>query len=505
MFNKKILCLGNNDEDTDHRTSVLAEEFATVNHGLVSSYNFVPDQIGLYHTTILDLPFGEITEIAKHFNQIIMLDQPGEQWTNWKPLLSTYKLMLELDQRGYDVVYRSNQNVQKFLYFDEFLKTNKSFCIYPWINFIEENGKMALCARAEKGVTSADQIINWKTNPEYNAIRQKMLAGEQLPDYCSTCYHYENQGIESYRQFETKEWVSKLGIGSIDDLENIEHPYFYELRVSNKCNLMCRGCTPGFSHLIDAEFKKFNLTIPVIKEYTYAKTEYIDISTLDPSKRVHLTGGDPTVIDEIYTFMKRCIAAKKTDFEFTLCTNAQKISAKFLELTDQFSNLSFSISLDGYGRVNDYWRWGSDFNTIINNAKLLGSRGHPISINCVLGIYNVTNLHLLYEFLDQEFPNTSVYAQLNYLDYQSPYNHPNVDLCLESLYRCQQTRIYQSDGKSNKTTIDSLYNHYKSNPTCDLDALGKFFKYNDQLDQARNSRLGDYIPELEAVRTLVDK
>lgn len=505
MFNKKILCLGNNDEDSDHRASLLAEELQTVNRGLVSSYNFVPTELGIYHTTILDLSFGDIVDIAQHFDQIVMFDQPQQQWSNWKPLLSTYKLMLELEQRGYSTVYRNNQNVQKFLHFDELLTTNKSFCIYPWIEFIEEGGEMVLCARAQKGVTTADKIVNWKTNPDYQAIRQKMLAGEQLPDYCSTCYQYESHGIESYRQFETKEWVGKLGIGSLDDLENIEHPYYYELRLSNKCNLMCRGCRPEFSHLIDAEFKKFDIKFPQPQTFKYSKTDYINIDTLTPLTRVYLTGGDPTVIDEVYTFMRKCISAGKTDFEFTLGINGQKVSAKFLELTDHFSNLNFSISLDGYGRVNDYWRWGSNFDTIVSNTKLLKSRGHNISINCVPGIYNVTNLHLLYEFLDREFPDTSVYSQINYIDYQSPFNHPNAELCLESLARCKQTKLYLSDGKSNKTAIDSLFEHYSSNPTFDADALRKFFEYNDQLDRARNSRLGDYIPELEAVRNLVDK
>ena len=218
---------------------------------------------------------------------------------------------------------------------------------------------------------------------------------------------------------------------------------------------------------------------------------------------MYLTGGDPTVIPEVFTFMERCIDAGKIDFEFTLGINGQKISDKFLSLTDHFTNLNFSISLDGYGRVNDYWRWGSDFETIIKNTKLLQSRGHNISINTVPGIYNVTNLHLLYEFLDLEFPHTSVYTQINQLKDQSPYNHPNVELCLESLEKCKQTKMYLSDGKSNKSAIDSLYQHYSNNPVCDLESLRGFFAYNDQLDRARNSKLGDYIPELEECRQLL--
>jgi hypothetical protein len=63
--------------------------------------------------------------------------------------------------------------------------------------------------------------------------------------------------------------------------------------------------------------------------------------------------------------------------------------------------------------------------------------------------------------------------------------------------------MYYTDGKSNKTAIDSLYDYYSKRPQCDLVSLKNFFLYNDQLDRARNSRLGDYIPELEECRKYI--
>jgi MoaA/NifB/PqqE/SkfB family radical SAM enzyme len=506
MFNQKILCLGNNDESTDRLVSALAQQDSTTNHGLIVTDNVEPVKFGYYHTTVLDIPYGGIVELSKKFDKVIFLDQSLELWSNWKPFLSTYRLIVEIEKQGQLVQYKDNDNIKKLKNFADTIADNKSFCIYPWINYVEEDGKLRLCARSGKSIGTPSGVVNWQSKAEYQEVRQKMIAGEKLPDHCHTCYFYESKGIESYRMFETKEWVTKLGITSIEDLENISHPYYYELRLSNKCNLMCRGCNPGFSHRIDEEFKKFNIVHPSEFSRHYSSIDIIDIDTLNPMVRVYLTGGDPTVIPEVYTFMERCIAAGRTDFEFTLGINGQKISQRFLKLTDHFSNLNFSISLDGYGRVNDYWRWGSDFDTIIKNTKLLQSRGHNISINTVPGIYNITNLHLLYEFLDQEFPNTSVYSQINYLADQSPYNHPNAELCLESLSKCRQTKMYLSDGKSNKTAIDSLYDHYSKNPTCDLASLKKFFDYNDQLDRARNSKLCDYIPELEECRQLlIDK
>jgi sulfatase maturation enzyme AslB (radical SAM superfamily) len=230
----------------------------------------------------------------------------------------------------------------------------------------------------------------------------------------------------------------------------------------------------------------------------------IDIASLTKQTRVYLTGGEPTVMKEVYEFMRECIAENKTDFDFTLGTNCQFISDTFLELADHFTHMNFAVSLDGYGQVNDYWRWLSNWDTIVANMKLLEQHGHNVSINIVPGIYNVTNLHLLYEFLDQEFPLAGMYLQINHNPWQSAYNHPNKELVIESMQRCRETTVYRTDGKSNKTSIDSLLNHYSDpNFTYDVNALREFFVYNDKLDKARGSQLGDYIPELEECRKLV--
>jgi len=504
MFNKKILCLGSNSKDTDIQTTLLATQNNTTNHGLIADLTYIPNNIGYYHTSITDIPSGNIIQLAKYFDVIQLLDQPMEEWSHWKLLMSSYRLIVELDKLGYNTIYKDNTNIQKYKNFDQLFSWNKSFCIYPFTLLIEENGYLVPCARTSKTITTVDKLGDYKTNVEYDKIRTSMLKGELLPNHCEVCYNYERKGIESYRQYETIEWISKLDINSVEDLEKITHPYHYEIRLSNKCNLMCRSCKPEHSNLIDKEYKKFNIVYPGPQSFKYSSTALIDINLLGPKTRVYLTGGDPTVISEVYEFMEKCIDAGKIDFDFTLGINGQKLSKRFLGLTSHFTNMNFSISLDGYGKVNDYWRWGSDFNTVIKNTHILKNQGHTISINCVPGIYNITNLHLLYEFLDKELPYTTVYIQINSIPMQSVYNHPNAKLVLESLEKCRQTKMYYSDGKSNKTFFDSAIDYYSNNPQCDLTSLKQFFEYNDKLDQARNVRLIDYIPELEECRKLID-
>jgi pyruvate-formate lyase-activating enzyme len=506
MITSKILCLGNNGSNTDQMVSLLAHDHNSINHGLVDDPDFVPELPGYYHTTVVDVPWGKLITLAQRFDTVLMADQPASEWTHKKCLQATYKFMVELEKIGHHTIFRNNNNVKKFVYWTELLtKNNKSFCIYPWVNMYLDNRDLKLCARSGPVVTTLDNITNWGQDPKYNEIRQKMLAGELLPDHCKKCYEYENLGIESYRQFESLDWITQLDLESVDDLKNITQPYYYENNAGNNCNIKCRGCQPTFSRPIGLEAKKFNIVPPTPLKQVVSKmsTDHIDIDLLDSQSTVYFQGGEPTIMPEVADFLKQCIEKNKTDFNLTMCTNGVKISSKFVDLVNQFSKVNFSLSIDGYDKINDYWRSGSNWNKVIGNARMLESLGHNISINTVPGIYNVTNLHLLFEFLDREFPFTAVYLQLNYIAWQSAFNHPDTGAVLESLKKCQNTSIYRSNGKSCKSGIDSLYQHYSSAPVFNLDHLRMFFNYNDQLDRARGVKLADYIPELEACRKYI--
>jgi len=68
--------------------------------------------------------------------------------------------------------------------------------------------------------------------------------------------------------------------------------------------------------------------------------------------------------------------------------------------------------------------------------------------------------------------------------------------------RCRETKVYYNVGRNTNHIIDEIIDRFE-NYDYDPKILARFFEYNDRLDQARNSRLGDYIPELEAARTLL--
>ena len=100
MINQKILCVGNETESTDTMVSDLAKMSQTVNHGLVSTGAFYPKEIGYYHTSIADIPAGDIVaNLVQQFDLVIMLDQDIDSYPHFKSFVNTFRLMIELEKK----------------------------------------------------------------------------------------------------------------------------------------------------------------------------------------------------------------------------------------------------------------------------------------------------------------------------------------------------------------------------------------------------------------------
>lgn len=501
MFNQKILCIGNETEDTDHQVSQLSKNQQTVNHGLVTDESFVPAQDGYYHTTVSDVPPGGIACLATKFDQIIMLDQPKESYPHWKSFVGTFRLMYDLEQTGHAVVYKDNKCNKDISYWHNKLRENKSICFYPFLGLIDNLGSNGVCPKNIDNFTKVANIKDWQTNDKYNAIREKMLSGEMVTEWCQVCYNEEGHGQESTRQFETLEWTSRLNFKSINDFDKVTTPVYYEIRPSNKCNVMCRTCDNARSHLIEKEWKA--IKIPLMS-YEPANITYNQID-FDKVERIYIGGGEPTVMSELYNFLSQCIADGHTDFELAIGTNGMKFSDKIMRLFSKFSDVCFSVSFDGYKKVGDYVRWGIDFDTVTKNTHMVLDQGHKVGLQTVFSMYNLTRIHEIFEFYDREFPNSSLLVQNAGFadDIMTPYNHPCREMVIDSMQRCTQTQIYYSNGRSCKTQVDATMNWYTNEYHLDVDKLKKFYEFNDKLDQSRGSRLVDYIPELAQARSMI--
>lgn len=380
------------------------------------------------------------------------------------------------------------------------LKENKAFCILPFVHLhVDELNNIKLCCVADKKpIGKYTQDFDFKSDPRMQEIRTKLLNGERIP-HCQNCYDFEDNGAESSRTRDTADWFNKLNISSIE--ETPIELYYYDIRNDNLCNLGCRMCSPRSSSQIEKEFIKIGLSTPQESQSSIGFNQIVDLSTV---KQIYISGGEPSIMPQVKSFLKRAVAEGRTDIEIRMNTNATNINKEYRDILLNFKNLSLTVSMDGHADVNKYIRWPSNWDTIIKNVHGLYQITNNLSFNVTVGIWNISNLSKLIFFLEKEFERPKILLNRisNTID-QDLTTFPNKELVLQDLELIKQSNSYLLDTNFS-SRIDYYITEIQTSPV-NLTALAAFFKFNDALDTSREIKLIDYIPELEACRELLTK
>lgn len=461
----RTLCIGNETQDTDDKTTKLAQENNSINHGLVSSTEIDLTVTGYWHTSLADVEYTAMLQLAKKFDNVYFFDQDdkGDK---------TLKLYREL---------KSNMSVQcetagmfnvlsnKQIYWHQQFKTNPSICVKPFV----ANNNGDIC----------NAITSPITQKEHETIKQNMIAGVINPQ-CGICYAQEGNPIgfqsrkpkwgdlNSSRISESLDWIDLLDLQTVDDLFKINRPYYYRITSTNLNS------------------------IP--EKYLVDNTTFICV-----------TDNNPAETSKFNEFLKRCIHKKTTDFILSFSTNTLDINKSLLTILDNFSQVNIVIKLDAVGKVNDYIHWSSSFDAVLKTIDQLVSAGHRISFFSKVSIYNILVLNELLEFFDSNFSHTNITMGIDInANVTSPYNFPDKKRIIDVLDKCKETNTYKNV-QTIKSTVDNLYKRYfvshyqKYNSKQSIEQLDLFFKYSDSIDKARGSKLENYIPELDVIRRFI--
>lgn len=312
---------------------------------------------------------------------------------------------------------------------------SKTFCPLPWIHLATRpNGDVRVCCTAnasgashidskEAGLVVQDgAIMNlrdhsvaevWNSN-YMKTIRLQMLAGEK-PTSCTKCYEEEDRGINSKRQWESIVWKERIDIDPIvsntyiDGSLPVNIPYF-DLRLGNICQLKCVMCSP---HDSSAWIKDWKLQYPKYKtlelkqdqgwddrnrDYTwYQKGSFLDTmkSQATHIRELYFAGGEPLLIPEHYKileFMVESGAAKNCVLRYN--SNGLELPEKLFELWNHFKQVKFNFSIDALGSKNDYIRYPSKWQDIVNNLCRLDDTPDNIVVNIASAVQllNIMNL-----------------------------------------------------------------------------------------------------------------
>lgn len=265
-------------------------------------------------------------------------------------------------------------------------KNNKSICAFPWLGAaVRPDGTIIPCCkfihnRDFGNVNDADP----RQSNSWNLLKEKMLAGDVVSN-CQACYKDERNGLVSLRQESLAHF--KPADTQVKKLKQLEVSF------NNVCNLACVMCSEEYSTKWQSEkikHRNFNAKGVTEHEFDYLSWDLSEVESLK------IIGGEPLLSQN--KFIELLARFDLSKLNVMIATNNTVLpNAVLKKMFEQCRKVSYKVSLDGIGPVNDWIRWPSKFSDIENNINTLeewwgDSPNIDLQFHTVIGIYNILHL-----------------------------------------------------------------------------------------------------------------
>lgn len=287
---------------------------------------------------------------------------------------------------------------------------NQNFCYAPWTHiYTNPDGRLLPCCLYVDNNTEFPNLNDTPledalNHPRMIKLRQEFLEGKD-PAGCFRCKAQSKIAPNTYRvkmnNFgkEANHELKSDGTLALSDF----NPTFLDIRFGNLCNLKCRTCSPTFSSSIAVEHNKISGTNNQILFSLNNNTIDTIFSKLDSVKHIYLAGGEPLIEENNYVLLNKLIE-RNLKPSLLYNTNLTNIKFKDKNLTDlwqHFPDVEMTVSLDGYGSVNNYIRFGSDYEHIIQNINTIKEQNPHVkfNINAVASIMSMRSIPDLFKDL----------------------------------------------------------------------------------------------------------
>jgi len=344
------------------------------------------------------------------------------------------------------------------------------FCVLPFIGaHYDLNGKQYFCCPGSDDISEPGKALE---------LKKKIADGERI-DPCKECYRIEDRGGASARTRESRVWLQDPEINEYIKNwtpEGEQKVFAYEIRHSNKCNLQCISCKPEFSSLWA---KELNVQI----DYTPPEMDYDSILS---SKKLYLAGGEPLVIEEVLDLLE-AIADADVQPEVVINTNLVRVGAKLKDVLSRIKNLTLTISVDAYGKANEYHRYPLKWDKFIKNLDWAKTLDCTLMFNTVVDAITVQNLHKLVVLEDYiSFWTLTFIVNRPWLEVRNvPEEYKNE--VISNLHTLRKSKFYQSDIEF-EIQVNAIINEVGK--AGDYKALARNIK---EIDARRNIDYRDYL------------
>lgn len=401
-----------------------------------------------------------------------------------------------------------------------------TFCVMPFLHLsAKTSGALRLCCESPNSDLSPrtllgkDRVEEIWNGPYYQEVRRKMLNGEKMAS-CQICYKKEEKGVISRRMEYNEAWKNKLSPSTWEEITALKNqgiqptpPQYIDLRQGNICNLKCRMCNSMTSSTFAKEWQELqdshqtvgfddendNLKFSKRMQPWYeSELFWKDLEFLAPHlKKIYLTGGEPLLIKNNLKLLKRILELGNRDIEISINTNLTVISEEFLEVFSQFKKATFSLSIDGVGKTNDYIRYPSQWNELERNIFLVTKTPIRLDITYTLQAYNFFDIISFIKWVNCHLVERIDYIDWNILDTPSFLAHTIWDRPRRMSY-IQELDAYlkNTENEQNQKFYHKLREKFPllKAPQASPDECEHFERYTQILDQHRGHKLKEEIP-----------
>jgi organic radical activating enzyme len=293
-----------------------------------------------------------------------------------------------------------------------YLNESKSFCMFPWVHMhVTPLGVGLPCCIANQQIIAGninnDSLLELVNSDNMKDLRRDML-DDVKNDMCKACHRHEEQGITSFRQTNNIEYGKYFDevlnyTDCTGELAIFKMRYF-DIRLSNICNMKCRTCNSHYSSMWESEDRSQGHKIIGIEKT--ARIDYVKqiLPHIQYMDMAYFAGGEPFISEEHYIMLEEMINQNRNDIRLRYNTNLSTLKYKdkdLLNLWKHFNNgVEIYASLDHYGERAEYIRHGTDWGQIENNFNmLLKNPTVSMQINSVLSIFNFVTFGDFYNYI----------------------------------------------------------------------------------------------------------
>lgn len=270
-----------------------------------------------------------------------------------------------------------------------------TFCVAPWFQIRNENdgSKRVCCAIKSKDPESIEKNPLEFLNSNDNVALKKLLHHGTKASQCRDCWLAEAHGEVSLRQrlngvltnnssSISKTWIDSYFKHKTDFMS--EDVMMADIKIGNTCNYACIMCVPEDSSLIYNEWRKKSNAFFIkeklqedpdyldrIKRYGYKNQNYKlyvkNILSNKNLKYLKLLGGEPLLDQKLLDELRSLPEKQKNKLSLYIVTNGSKDLLAMKEYVGNFKRIMFTISLEGTSQVQDYARYGSNWDNLSEN------------------------------------------------------------------------------------------------------------------------------------------